>query len=83
MLGLVLLRRESLGGGDIKLLAVMGVFLGWRGALWSLYLGAFIGAVVGLTLILLRRRDRRAPIPFGPFLSAGALIWMVWRGTGG
>lgn len=82
LLGSVLFRRDSLGGGDIKLLAVIGAFLGWQGALWSLYLGALIGAVVGVVMILLMRRDHRAPIPFGPFLSLGSVACVIWRGMG-
>lgn len=65
--------REGMGGGDIKLLAMIGAFVGWRGVLVTLVLGSFSGAVVGLTLIATRGGGARLPIPFGPFLAVGAL----------
>ena len=72
LLGSALLRRDSLGGGDIKLLAAIGAFLGWQGALWSLFLGALIALAVGVALMLFARRDHRGTILFGPFLALGA-----------
>ena len=65
--------REGMGGGDIKLLAMIGAFLGWRGVLVTLILGSFSGAVVGVTLMIARGADTRLPIPFGPFLALGSL----------
>jgi leader peptidase (prepilin peptidase)/N-methyltransferase len=65
--------REGMGGGDIKLLAMIGAFLGWRSVLVTLVLGSFSGALVGTWLILRRGAGARVPIPFGPFLAAGAV----------
>lgn len=65
-------RREGMGGGDLKLLAMIGAFLGWKGAVFSLVAGALAGSVLGLILMLVRGWSRRAQIPFGPFLSLGA-----------
>jgi len=65
--------REGMGGGDIKLLAMIGAFLGWRGVLVTLVLGSFTGAVIGIGLMAVRGADSRVPIPFGPFLALGAL----------
>lgn len=70
--------REGMGGGDIKLLAMIGAFLGWRGVLVTLILGSFTGAFVGTALILGRRTDARVPIPFGPFLALGALCALLF-----
>ncbi len=64
--------REGMGGGDIKLLAMIGTFVGWTGVLTTLLLASFSGALVGGGLILLGRSDGRTPIPFGPFLALGA-----------
>lgn len=63
---------EAMGGGDVKLMGMVGSFLGWKGALLTIMLGAFAGSVVGLTLILLKRHKMEKVIPFGPFLAAGA-----------
>jgi len=69
----VVLKKEGMGGGDIKLVAMIGAFFGWRGMLLTILLASLSGSVIGLLLIA-RGRDRAAPIPFGPFLAIGALI---------
>jgi leader peptidase (prepilin peptidase)/N-methyltransferase len=70
--------REGMGGGDIKLLAMIGAFLGWRGVLVTLIIGSFTGAVVGTSLIVARRAQSRIPIPFGPFLALGAVCALAF-----
>lgn len=65
--------REGMGGGDIKLLAMIGSFLGWQAVLVTLILGSFSGAVVGMALIVFGGKNARVPIPFGPFLAAGSI----------
>lgn len=70
--------RGGMGGGDVKLGAVMGAFLGWRAGLFGILLGFVAGAVVGLGLMIAGRKGRRDPIPFGPFLALGALISHIW-----
>jgi len=74
VVGRALFRKEAMGFGDVKLMAFVGGILGWRLALLTIVLGALFGAVVGL-LSLLRSRDTR--IPFGPYLSLGALVAML------
>jgi leader peptidase (prepilin peptidase)/N-methyltransferase len=81
ILSVVILKREGMGGGDIKLIAMLGAFLGWHAVLVTIFLAAVLGASVGLALILLRRKGRREPLPFGPFLALGALLAMVWGET--
>jgi leader peptidase (prepilin peptidase)/N-methyltransferase len=72
------LSRGGMGGGDIKLIAMIGAFLGWRAVFMTIFLGALCGALVGLTLIALKRKRRKDPVPFGPFLAFGAVLAMVW-----
>jgi leader peptidase (prepilin peptidase)/N-methyltransferase len=57
---------------------MIGAFLGWQAVLVTIFLGALGGAIVGVSLMLLQRRGRKDPIPFGPFLATGALIAMIW-----
>jgi leader peptidase (prepilin peptidase)/N-methyltransferase len=64
---------EAMGGGDIKLMGMVGSFLGWKGALLTIMLGALAGSVVGILLIVLKRHKIEKVIPFGPFLAAGAV----------
>ena len=67
----VILGREAMGLGDVNLVAMMGAFLGWRALVVAFFIATVSGSVVSLTLIGQRRRDRREPIPFGPFLALG------------
>jgi leader peptidase (prepilin peptidase)/N-methyltransferase len=66
--------KEGMGGGDIKLLGMIGAFLGWKPALMTIMVGSLLGSVVGLTLIAARIIKREDYIPFGPFLVCGALV---------
>ena len=75
----LLFGKEGLGGGDIKLLAMMGAFLGWQGALLSLMIAAIVGSVVGVTLIVLKFMSRSQYLPFGPFLALGAIIALFFQ----
>ncbi len=67
-------KKEAMGGGDVKLLAAVGAWTGGVGAFDCLLLGSFLGSLYGLALILRRRLTRSDPIPFGPFLSLGAIF---------
>ncbi|HVC18451.1 MAG TPA: prepilin peptidase [Vicinamibacterales bacterium] len=66
--------EEGLGMGDVKMLAMIGAFLGWKLMLVTLVLSSFAGAAVGLILIALRRGDMKYALPFGTFLALGALV---------
>ena len=69
--------REVMGFGDVKLLAAIGAFLGWRAVLFALFAGATVGSVVGLLGALAGRREWSARIPFGPYLALGAMLWLA------
>jgi len=71
-----LVSPRSMGFGDVKLSFGLGLALGWLGwgeLLLGLFLGFFYGAVIGIVLMVVRRRNRKQAIPFGPFMAAGAL----------
>jgi leader peptidase (prepilin peptidase)/N-methyltransferase len=70
--------REAMGRGDLKFLAAIGAFLGWRAVLCSIFAGSVLGSLVGLTSLLFGKRAWSAKIPFGPYLAVGALIWMFF-----
>ncbi len=70
--------KEGMGYGDFKLLAALGAWLGWQMLPLIILLSAFVGAVVGLSLIVLRGRDRNIPIPFGPYLAAAGWVALMW-----
>jgi leader peptidase (prepilin peptidase) / N-methyltransferase len=70
--------REAMGRGDLKFLAAIGAFLGWRAVLFSIFAGSLLGSLVGLTTLAIGRRVWSAKLPFGPYLAAGALIWLFF-----
>lgn len=78
ILGEAVLKREAMGGGDIKLIAMIGAFLGWQGMLLTIFLGALSGSLAGIFLIMVRGRGRSEMIPFGPFLALGAMVALFW-----
>lgn len=70
--------KEGMGYGDFKLLAMLGAWMGWQALPVVLLLSSVVGAVVGITLILFRGRDRNIPIPFGPYLAAAGWLNLLW-----
>jgi leader peptidase (prepilin peptidase) / N-methyltransferase len=72
----IILPREAMGLGDVKFMGAIGAFIGWQGALFSLMVSSMIGAVVGIVLILLRKREWSSRLPYGPYIAAAAVIWL-------
>ena len=70
--------REAMGRGDLKFLAAIGAFLGWRGVLFSIFAGSVVGSVIGLATLIIGKRVWSAKLPFGPYLAFGALTWMFF-----
>jgi leader peptidase (prepilin peptidase) / N-methyltransferase len=73
--------EEGMGLGDAKLLAMVGAFLGWQGALLSLFFGVVVGAALGIALLVAGRRGWKSRLPFGTFLALGALV-ALFTGNG-
>ncbi len=73
-----LFKREGMGGGDVKLLAMIGAFLGWKAIILTILLSSLIGSVIGIMVMLIKGKDFKYAIPFGPFLAIGAVISLVW-----
>jgi leader peptidase (prepilin peptidase)/N-methyltransferase len=74
-----LFKREGMGGGDVKLLAMIGAFLGWKAVILTILLSSLIGSITGIIIMVMKGKDFKYAIPFGPFLSLGAVISM-WYG---
>ena len=68
---------EGMGMGDVKMLAMIGAFLGWQAVILTLVLSSFLGAIIGTAMLLTRRADMRHALPFGTFLSIAALVSML------
>jgi leader peptidase (prepilin peptidase)/N-methyltransferase len=69
-------KREGMGGGDIKLLAMLGAFWGWKSLLFILLLSSFSGAFVGICLMILKGKNMKYAVPFGPFLSLAGVVYI-------
>jgi leader peptidase (prepilin peptidase)/N-methyltransferase len=65
-----------MGLGDVKFMAAIGAFLGWKAVIFSLMLSSFIGAVTGLTLVLIGKRALSSRLPYGPYIALAAAIWI-------
>lgn len=71
-------KREGMGGGDIKLLAMIGAFLGWKGVILTLFASSLVGSVIGVLFMATLGKSRRTALPFGPFLALGAIIYLFY-----
>ena len=74
----LLIPREAMGRGDLKFLAAIGAFLGWRAVLFSLFAGSLLGSIIGLITLIVGKRVWSAKLPFGPYLAFGAVSWMFF-----
>jgi leader peptidase (prepilin peptidase)/N-methyltransferase len=68
--------KEGMGGGDVKLLAMIGALLGWQGVLFTIFSASLLGTVVGLSVMVYARSNLKLAVPFGPFLATGALAYI-------
>jgi leader peptidase (prepilin peptidase)/N-methyltransferase len=73
----MVLPREAMGFGDVKFMAAIGAFLGWKATIFSLLSSSMIGAFVGLLLIVLKKQEWSSKIPYGPYIALGALLWIL------
>ena len=74
-----LFKKEGMGGGDVKLLAMIGAFLGWKAVILTIFLSSLIGSITGIMMMILKGKDFKYAIPFGPFLSLGAVVALFYQ----
>ncbi len=74
----IVTHKDGMGGGDIKLLAMMGAFIGWQGVLFTIYVSSILGTVVGVIVMIAAGKNFKYAIPFGPFLSIGAITYIFF-----
>ncbi|MBF0456579.1 MAG: prepilin peptidase [Nitrospirae bacterium] len=70
--------RGGMGGGDIKFMAMAGATFGWKLVLLTIFIGSFTGSVYGISLMIFKGKGRKAKVPFGPFLSLGAAVSLLY-----
>jgi len=72
----LLTKKEGMGGGDVKLLAMIGAFLGWKAVIFTIFVGSAVGTVLGVAVAVRTKKGRKTAVPFGPFLSLGAILYL-------
>ena len=80
VIGKAIFKKDAMGFGDVKLMGAIGAFFGWEAVLFVIMVSSFVGAFVGIALIMAKKKDLQGRIPFGPYISLAALIWMLWGG---
>jgi leader peptidase (prepilin peptidase) / N-methyltransferase len=78
ILGQFIFRKEAMGFGDVKLMGAIGAFFGWKATLFTVVLSSAFGALVGIVLVLMKKREMQSKIPYGPYLALAATIWILW-----
>lgn len=69
---------EGMGMGDVKLMAMIGAFLGWKAAIFTIIISAFLGSIIGLGLVIFAGKGKRYAIPYGPFIAISAITYMFY-----
>lgn len=80
MVGKLLFKKEAMGGGDVKLLAMIGAFLGWKSVFMTIFFASLLGSIISLTMIALKKKTIEDYVPFGPYLGLGAVISLFYKG---
>jgi len=70
--------KEGMGGGDIKLLAMIGALIGWKGVLFTIFISSAVGTITGIIVMIGSRQRGKLAVPFGPFLSIGAMLYIFF-----
>jgi leader peptidase (prepilin peptidase)/N-methyltransferase len=74
----LLTKKEGMGGGDIKLLGMMGAIIGWKGVLFTIFAASAVGTVSGMIIMLKTRKTMKLAVPFGPFLAIGSIAYIFF-----
>jgi leader peptidase (prepilin peptidase)/N-methyltransferase len=74
----LLTKKEGMGGGDIKLLGMMGAIIGWKGVLFTIFMASAVGTVAGMLVMLKTRKSMKLAVPFGPFLAIGSIAYIFF-----
>ena len=74
VIGKLIFKKDAMGGGDIKVMAGIGTFIGWDKALFAIFVASLFGSIVGIILIIYKKIERKQEIPFGPYLAVSSFL---------
>ena len=78
VLGEFIFKKEAMGFGDVKLMGAIGAFIGWKGALFTIMFSSVVGAVFGISIVMIKRSSLQLRIPYGPYIAVAAMVWVFW-----
>ena len=79
--GKIVFKKDAMGGGDVKMLAMIGAFLGWKSVFLTLFFASLVGTVISLALIGMKKKTMEDYVPFGPYLALASIIALFIKGT--
>ncbi len=77
LLGKLILKKDAMGFGDVKLMGALGAFLGWESIIFIVFVSSLLGTIVGVSVILAGKKEWQSKIPFGPYIALAAILWML------
>lgn len=78
VIGKAIYKKDAMGFGDVKLMGAVGAIFGWESVIFTIFVSSFLGSVIGLSLIAMKKRELQGRIPYGPFIAAATLLWMFF-----
>lgn len=78
LLLIAIISKGGMGGGDIKLFAILGLVLGWKLVLLAFFMSTLFGSIFGIIGLLIKKVERGKPMPFGPYIALGTIVTYFW-----